>query len=280
MEVLVNGKPVQEYLHESKTYIEGKEGTEFSLRLKNNSGHRVLFVPTIDGLSVMDGKEASFNSRGYIVDSYSSDTIDGWRTSDDDVAKFFFSKLKESYAAKSGKSGNQGVIGCAVFEENDRSVEIKHIHIHRPARMWGLCNWCCKYHWSDEPCYPIQQFTFYSGTGYTLTGSTMGSSMTVNTVSMNASNSSNSLNASASNANQQLSDQMQDTSLGTGLGDEKYSPVRTVEFDRKATPSVVFNIFYNTRKNLEAMGVQFKKPLKASPSAFPKESGYCEPPRE
>jgi len=103
VEVLVNGRPVKEYSHEFRTYIEGKQKTTFSLRLKNNSSVRKLFVPSIDGLSVMDGKECSFDSSGYIVGPYSSITIDGWRTSDSEVAQFYFSDAKSSYRKRMGK---------------------------------------------------------------------------------------------------------------------------------------------------------------------------------
>ena len=77
LEVLINGKAAKEYGHDGKFYIEGREGTRFSIRIKNNSYARKLFVPTIDGLSVMNGEEGDFESSGYIVQGYGSITIDG-----------------------------------------------------------------------------------------------------------------------------------------------------------------------------------------------------------
>lgn len=228
VEVIVNGKPVDEYLHNGKTYIEGKEKTEFSLRFRNHSGRQALFVPTVDGLSILDGKEASFNSRGYIIGAYSAETIDGWRTSDQEVAKFFFSRIADSYAAKSGNGGNQGVIGCAVFEEHVREPEIVIIKRRSVGPSWP-------YHFDGQ------------------------TTITCSTASLSTSNSN--------------------TSLGTGWGDQKYSPVQTVEFDRRDNPSAVFEIFYNTRKNLESKGVVFKRALNVTPSPFPRENDYCEPPR-
>ena len=95
--ILVNGKKVREYYHDGKIFIEGKKGSEFTLKFKNNSYQRVLFVPSIDGLSVIDGKEASKNSGGYIVDALRSIEIKGWRTSLDDVASFIFDEKTNSY---------------------------------------------------------------------------------------------------------------------------------------------------------------------------------------
>jgi len=95
----------------AKIYIEGRIGTRFSIRMRNNSYSRKLFVPTIDGLSIMDGKEGDFNSRGYIIPGYSSITIEGWRTSDKDVASFYFSSPNDSYRKKMNMGNNLGVIG-------------------------------------------------------------------------------------------------------------------------------------------------------------------------
>ena len=122
VEVLVNGKPAKEYAHSGKVYIEGRKGTHFSIRIRNNSYSRKLFIPTIDGLSVMNGETGDFNSSGYIVSSHDSITIDGWRTSDKEVAEFFFSSPEGSYAKKIKNGDNLGVIGVAVFEEETKII--------------------------------------------------------------------------------------------------------------------------------------------------------------
>jgi hypothetical protein len=43
--------------------------------------------------------------------------IGGWRKSMSEVAAFVFTALPESYAARTGRPGNVGVIGVAVFRE-------------------------------------------------------------------------------------------------------------------------------------------------------------------
>ena len=82
VEVLVNGHPIKEYYKDGKIYIEGRKGCEYSLRIKNNGWKKIVVIPTIDGVSVMNGKQASYDSPGYIISGYNSLTIDGWRTSD------------------------------------------------------------------------------------------------------------------------------------------------------------------------------------------------------
>ena len=119
VEVLVRGRPVKEFYHEDgNTYIEGRKNSPFELRIRNNNFNRVLVLPSVDGLSVMDGKKADSNSNGYIVNGFSALTIPGWRLDNSEVAKFFFQEEKGGgYAAQVGEGGNEGVIGFMFFEE-------------------------------------------------------------------------------------------------------------------------------------------------------------------
>lgn len=118
MEVLVNGQSIMEYGHtDGKTYVEGRRGSEFTLRVRNRTSDKVLAVVSVDGLSVMNGKTASFDSGGYVVGPHGYVDIPGWRLDNREVAKFFFSHLEASYAAQMDKPQNVGVIGCAIFKE-------------------------------------------------------------------------------------------------------------------------------------------------------------------
>lgn len=120
VQILINGNPVKEYCHNGKTYIEGKAGSRYSLKIKNNSCQRILVIPSVDGLSVLNGELANKKSGGYIIDSYDSLVIDGWRKSDNEVAQFLFSRPENSYAEKTGKGQNQGVIGALIYCEEPR----------------------------------------------------------------------------------------------------------------------------------------------------------------
>ena len=121
--IMVNDKPVSEYRKDFNTYIEGRKGSEFKLQIINNNSKRILVVPSIDGLSVLDGKAADYNSSGYIINGFSSLIIDGWRISLEEVRKFFFTKKNSSYANKTNQdTSNLGVIGLAVFTEKVKPV--------------------------------------------------------------------------------------------------------------------------------------------------------------
>ena len=276
-EIMVHGSPAKEYYHDGKYYIEGKEGSRFSLRMRNSSSHRALFVPTVDGMSIMNGKQASYKSQGYVINAYDSLTIDGWRTSDKNVAEFFFSSPKESYASKTNKTtGNLGVIGCAVFKEKERKPETivikEYIQTIYPN------------HW---PYYPYYNYPYNYGGGVTYnslnssggvstdTNGGITGAMNTNTVNAMYACSAGSQQVSAGNNSVTPTNA---AALGTGFGQDKNSPVSTVDFDKESSPSEVFTIFYNTKENLEAAGVEFKKAVYIAPSAFPNEDGYCERP--
>lgn len=278
VEVLVNGKPLKEYAHDGKVYIEGRRKTVFSLRLRNNSYSRKLFVPTIDGLSVMDGKDASYKSSGYIVRGNSSMTIDGWRMSDSKVAEFYFSEPGDSYRKRMKKGDNLGIIGCAVFDEKDKyvppTVIIQKEYIY-PQPFHCTCPWNCPFHPKYYPYGAYGGGIIGSGTGTFTTsgvGSAMGGSGSTSLYSSQANLTATNTSAS-SNPTSQASQ-----ALGTGWGGEKRSEVVTVEFDQKETPAEVFEIFYNTREQLQKIGVNFdREPHYVTPTSFPGQ--FCEPPK-
>ncbi len=102
---------------DGRRYAAGHAGSRYKIRISNNSAFRFEVVTSVDGLDVIDGEDAAFHKRGYVLDAWSSITIDGWRTSDDTVAAFRFSDIEDSYAERKGKGRNVGVVGVAFFHE-------------------------------------------------------------------------------------------------------------------------------------------------------------------
>ncbi len=99
-------------------FVVGENGQKYSIVLKNNTARRLEAVVSVDGLDVMDGRNASFAKRGYILQPNGSLTIKGFRRSTFEVAAFRFSSVSDSYASlKHGDTRNVGVIGVAVFHE-------------------------------------------------------------------------------------------------------------------------------------------------------------------
>ena len=112
-----SGNPLQGFSAAGRTYVVGEAGRRYNLRITNQTAGRFEVVASVDGLDVIDGKQASPGKRGYILSPSSTLVIDGFRTSDESVAAFRFAAVRDSYAARTGDDRNVGVIGFAFFAE-------------------------------------------------------------------------------------------------------------------------------------------------------------------
>ncbi|MBO9873110.1 MULTISPECIES: hypothetical protein [Xanthomonas] len=98
-------------------WIAATPGHRYALRLTNLTGARVLVVLSVDGVNAVSGQTAASDQRGYVLAPWQQTEITGWRKSSEDVAQFVFTDLEDSYAARTGRPRNVGVIGMAVFDE-------------------------------------------------------------------------------------------------------------------------------------------------------------------
>ncbi len=112
-----SGRVLPVYWHGGERYVAGEPGCEYEIRLRNHGNGRVLAVTSVDGVNVITGRTASPRQSGYVLDSWGLVDIDGWRKSMDEVAAFYFTALPDSYAARTGRPDNVGVIGVALFRE-------------------------------------------------------------------------------------------------------------------------------------------------------------------
>ncbi len=97
-------------------------GHEYAVRIRNCTGGRVLVVTSVDGVNVISGDTASPGQSGYVLDPWASVEIAGWRKSMERTAAFYFTDLGDSYAARTGRPQNVGVIGVAVFQERPKRI--------------------------------------------------------------------------------------------------------------------------------------------------------------
>lgn len=112
------GRPLHGFVSAGRSTVLGEAGQRYAIVLKNHTASRFEVVLSVDGLDVMDGKSASFDKRGYILDGHGELEVDGFRQSTATVAAFRFGAVRDSYAEqKHGDSRNVGVIGVALFHE-------------------------------------------------------------------------------------------------------------------------------------------------------------------
>jgi hypothetical protein len=144
-----HGNALSTFAHNGRYYVLGDAGDRYTIRVTNPTARRIEAVVSVDGLDVIDGENGDLAKRGYIVQPYGDLRIEGFRTSQSDVATFRFSSVGGSYAGKKGKARNVGVIAVALFEEQappemvEQEVVIGHHHPgHRNEELrrnkgWG-----------------------------------------------------------------------------------------------------------------------------------------------
>ena len=106
-----------QYAHRGDAWIAGIPGHRYAVRLANTSGERVLVVLSVDGVNAVTGETAAPGQAGYVLGPWETAEIAGWRKSLDDVAEFLFTDVPDSYAARTGRPADVGVVGIAVFRE-------------------------------------------------------------------------------------------------------------------------------------------------------------------
>lgn len=282
LQLLVNGKPVPTYGHDGRTFVEGRENTAFSLRIKNNTASRIEAVVSVDGLSVVDGEAAKPDSRGYIIPAYGAYEIPGWRMDTDKCAKFIFKKGGESYAVKSGSSSSDvGVIGLMAWSEKAKTepIVIKEKVIEYHPVVW--------------PHYPYPTPSpWYYGTSYTScvnnsTTYTAGTDL-LRSASLQAMNCSAQcdLNVVAQNSAQCDShiasvapSNAPAFDLGAGWGESINSKVTLTSFERGEVVSQA-ELYYSTAEALEKVGIRMNKEVAVPTGAqYPSAFKFCKPPQ-
>jgi hypothetical protein len=108
-----SGRVLPVYWHEGERHVAGEPGHEYEIRLRSREGSRVLAVTSVDGINVITGRTASPSQSGYVV------------------AAFYFTALPDSYAARTGRPDNVGVIGVALFRELARVLPMEDEYVAR-----------------------------------------------------------------------------------------------------------------------------------------------------
>lgn len=232
IQVLVNGKTIKQYLHQGSTYIEAKEGSEYSIKIKNEQLGRKLAVITVDGVNVISGKpHVEGDTQGYIIDGFASIDIKGFRKDLDSVGAFKFCNKGKSYCNEKGLKGNNGVIGVKLYREHFNAWVTYATTYNQPLS----CGSSRDYTWI--PAQPLTNCGM-SNSSESVYRSCNYSSAVV------ASSSSSSVAPSFE--------------LGTTWGSKVSDSVTYSSFNIDESSVETFQIFYDTRKNLEKIGIDTK----------------------
>jgi len=238
LDVCVHGRKVKTYRHEGELFIEGRKGSEYTLKVHNNTSRRAVAVISVDGLSIMDGKEASRKGAGYVLDARSVTEIPGWRLDNSEVARFQFGSVPSSYAGRQKKAANVGVIGCVVYREQEQHFVSNILRgaggPSRSERSEGYAEY-------SADSIPIKNFM----------GSFFGSSQVKPKPKSN---------------------------IGTKFGRRDDHKVRVVSFQAEDYPADELVIHYDDREGLEARGIKLRQVKAEVAQPFPKDELGCKPP--
>ncbi len=225
MEVLVDGVPLPEYAARGTTYVEAREGCEYSIRLSNRTAGRIAIALSVDGLNSIDAKTtAARDASKWILGPYETITLDGWQTSSSTARRFYFTTEQDSYGAWLGKTRNLGVISAAVFREKVRKPSpVYRPNVEKNGRPFGRDG-------SDEAPRP-------------------------STWRESERQSGPESSADAPESRLRAREDLSDDLAATGIGRQMDHRVRRVRFDGESRPAAVLNIRYEYHDALVRLGV-------------------------
>jgi len=237
------------YVAGGERWIVGTPGHEYAIRIRNHTGQRILAVPSVDGVNAITGETASPEQSGYVLEPYGFVEIAGWRKSLANTAAFYFTSLEDSYAGRTGRPRDVGVIGVAVFRERAPVAYAPQPKIAQRAER------------ADMPASPAPSSSAEAG------------AMGGVAKEADAFNESQVAGAREKRA--------ADARLGTGHGRNESSYAQRVNFERAtSSPESVVSIRYDRREALVARGiVPGPRYADRTPSAFPAWPGFAPDPR-
>lgn len=229
-------RSADEYYHQGQVWIEGREGSNYTLRFTNRSPNRVLAIFSVDGLDVLKGQPAGHLSEGYVVNGNSTLDIPGWKLDDATAAEFFFSRSSKSYVAKiGGNVNNTGVIGAMVFREAQPLQWARPLTYTATTgtplqpTSWGINT----SGWNGHPGIPASL-----------------NNLTVGSVS-------SSYTSASARGTTHLPQNAVSQDVGTGFGQATAWNTVNTTFNREhaTVPNAIMAIYYDSAKNLQRRGI-------------------------
>ena len=272
------GNPLPAYWHRGELFAMGRYGRRYNVRVTNHTGRRVEAVVSVDGRDVITGSPGNYKEqRGYLVGAYDSVLIEGFRTSESEVAAFRFTSPGGSYSARMGTPENVGVIGAAFFPEAPPPP--RPMPLPRPIRPMPM----------PESRAPSEPYGDGLGTGSGRSESAKkGAAQAPAAAPATAESPRRSRGEGGALADRPGYEYERDTqasNIGTEYGEAQYSSVVEVPFRRAHanSPDRVITLRYDDRAGLEARGIVTRprpRPhyYEPGPVAFPENRFAPQPP--
>ena len=261
------GATLPVHYHRGEYWVAGVPGARYAIDIRNASGARVLAVTSVDGVNVVSGETASTAQTGYVLGAWQRYGITGWRKGNDAVAAFEFTASPNSYAERTGRARDVGVIGVALFKER-MAPAVAPVYPHQSRRERSSEPYAESSAGAAAPAAPAALPAPTADSGYSNPGVAAKSSVESAVPAARLERES----GDASMAKRAAPQAAQPApKLGTGHGERESSYVTNTAFEReRSTPHEVIRIRYDSRENLLAMGViPQHRPPQPMPNAFP-----------
>lgn len=249
------GATLPVYFNKGEYWVAGAPGARYAIAIRNKLGERVMAVTSVDGINVVNGATAAWGQTGYVFGAYYNYQITGWRKSSSEVAAFEFAAASDSYAERTGRPNQVGVIGVAVFKERiPEPVAVPAPMPYRQERDFKESR-------ADNAAPPAPSSATASPQ------KSMGAAAPATAAPAEAmAERSRSADAAAQSYARPA---MPSPKLGTGHGQREDSYVSQTSFERlQSQPNEVITIRYDSRENLIAYGVIVDRPGR-TPNPFP-----------
>lgn len=250
-----NGRRLPSWQHRGQTYVMGHYGDRYQVRVQNRTGQRVEAVVSVDGRDVVSGDPGNYRTqRGYVIEPWGAATIDGFRQSLDSVATFRFTSPKDSYSARRGSPQNVGVIGVAIFAEDNPQATATPVFPLSPR-------------WQGQ-----------------LTDGTLGGDGVAEERSEDAESESFAAGRAAAPAAKRARPRgtARTSQIGTRYGESRHSTVVEAPFVRRSPtrPNHMMTLYYDNEAGLRARGVPVspRRYVAPGPQPFPENNGFAPPP--
>lgn len=249
------GKTLPIHWHNGQAWVVGSPGNEYQVIVRNPIGAEVLAVVSVDGVNVITGETAAPSQTGYIVDAWRRLDIKGWRKDTSRTAAFYFTSLADSYASRTGRPDNVGVIGVALFRRKPEPVAMVPVapppvaiapKLSEPLALPGASSRANEAPLADAtPAKPAPAAP--SATAQSLARAEL-----------------TARDSALESAKREQS------RLGTGHGRSEYSRITMVDFERATRePEEVLTIRYDSYANLVARGIIVARAPERFPNPFP-----------
>jgi hypothetical protein len=258
-----SGVELVPHFYRGEYWVAGIPGATYSIAIRNRLGERLLAVTSVDGVNVISGATAAWDQTGYVFDPNERYEVTGWRKSDSEVAAFTFTASPNSYAERTGRPANVGVIGVALFRERQSQA------VYAPPVAEQLLDG------AEAPPFGAPKPEPASGAPNAAASPPASTSAAPNApASAPAAPSRSSAQATTRDARSSgrleafAAPRPATPKLGTGHGEREFSYVNHTEFSRvQPEPNEVIRIRYDSLDNLFAMGI-IQRPRPA-PTATP-----------